>query len=344
MRLCLITNYIDGKYINESLILNQLFVTLGLSAKDIFNFNNPNLAYKVNKGYTHSLILLDYKISSIELYKEFLEEVSIPKIFIIDTIPEKHRELHIEFCSKFLKDYVNNFTLLSLKHQNYLYENYADGFIFYSELDKNLFKKYYKNHLSKPTKIIPPSLGKKSDININFENLKPNKLIGFNNTPSYANGLLSLGETLKQIPDYSLDIYGSHGRTESTNEILTNDITTALSNAQFRGKVKNLKKFYQLYHIYYNSVIYDSFNYFTFLCILNGMVPIVKQNTGTASYFKSYPFVVTEDPNSLKYNLELINNTPITYLKNILTTTVEGLNGLNDENSKKQYYNFLNEF
>ena len=343
MRLCLVTNYVNGKYVNESLILNKLINTLELSPKDIFNFNNLNDAYKINKEYTHSLVLLDYKIASLPLYKEFLEEISIHKIFIVDTIPEKQKELHEIFCNKFLKEHINNFTSLSLQHQTQLYKKYADGFIFYNKHDKKLFETYYKNVPNKPTAVIPPSLGKKENIKLNLKNLKPNKLIGFNNSPSYSNGLLRLAETLLQLSDYSLDIYGSHGRTDIVNELLTNDITQPF-NISFRGKIKNQDKFFNLYHIYYNASLYDSFNYFSFLSIMNGVVPIISQNSGTSSYFKNYPFIVTDDPNSLKYNIELINNTPVNYLKNILSTAIEGLKELNDENIKNQYYNFLNGF
>ena len=343
MRLCLVTNYVNGKYVNESLILNKLINTLELSSKDIFNFNNLNTTYKLNKEYTHVLVLLDYKISSLSLYKEFLEEINIPRIFIVDTIVERQKELHEKFCNEHLKEYINNFLSLSLQHQTQLYKKYADGFIFYNEYDKRFFKMYYKNILKKPTTIIPPSLGKKKNIKLNLKNLKPNKLIGFNNSPSYSNGLFNLGRTLLQLPDYSLDIYGSHGRTDIVNEILTNDITQH-PNMSFRGKVKDPNKFFSLYHIYYNASLYDSFNYFTFLSIINGVVPVISQNSGTSFYFKNYPFIVTDDPNSLKYNLELINNTPIDYLKNILSTTIEGFKELNDKNIKNQYYNFLNEF
>lgn len=343
MRLCLVTNYVNGKYVNESLILNKLINTLELSSKDIFNFNNLNDAYKINKEYTHSLVLLDYKIASLPLYKEFLEEINILKIFIIDTIPERQKELHELFCKKHLKEHINNFSSLSLQHQTQLYKEYADGFIFYNKHDKKLFKVYYKNILNKPITVIPPSLGKKENIKLNLNNLKPNKLISFNNSPSYANGLLRLAETLLQLPDYSLDIYGSHGRTDIVNELLTNDITQH-PNMSFRGKIKNFNKFFNLYHIYYNASLYDSFNYFTFLSIINGVVPIISQNSGTSFYFKNYPFIVTDDSNSLKYNLELISNTPIDYLKNILSTTIEGFKELNDKNIKNQYYNFLNEF
>lgn len=343
MKLCLVTNYVNGKYVNESLILNKLINTLELSSKDVFNFNNLNAAYKINKEYTHSLVLLDYKMASLPLYKEFLEEINIPQIFIVDAIVERQKELHEIFCNKHLKEHINNFTSLSFQHQTQLYKKYADGFIFYNKQDKELFKIYYKNFKNKPITIIPPSLGKKENIKLNLKNLKPNKLISFNNSLSYSNGLLNLAETLLQLPDYSLDIYGSHGRTDIVNELLMNDITQ-FSNISFRGKVKNQDKFFSLYHIYCNASLYDSFNYFSFLSIINGVVPIISQNSGTSFYFKNYPFIVTDDPNSLKYNLELISNTPIDYLKNILLTTIEGFKELNDKNIKNQYYNFLNEF
>ena len=71
----------------------------------------------------------------------------------------------------------------------------------------------------------------------------------------------------------------------------------------FKGKVKDPNKFFNLYHIYYNVSLYDSFNYFTFLSAINGVIPLISQNSGTSFYFKNYPFIVTDDPNSLKYNL-----------------------------------------
>ena len=88
--------------------------------------------------------------------------------------------------------------------------------------------------------------------------------------------------------------------------------------------------------------MYDSFNYFTFLSLLNGMVPIIGENTGTSSYLKHYPFITKPNPQSIKYNIELILNTPKKYLKDILLNTAVNLQELNNKNIKERYLSFLN--
>ena len=74
------------------------------------------------------------------------------------------------------------------------------------------------------------------------------------------------------------------------------------------------------------------------------MVPILTENTGTSSFFKSYPFQSNGTPESIKYNINLITNTHPDYLKEILTNTLKGLLELNDSLSKEKYYTFLNGF
>ena len=99
----------------------------------------------------------------------------------------------------------------------------------------------------------------------------------------------------------------------------------------------------KLYHIFFNATVYDSFNYITFLSLLSGTVPILSSNTGTSSYFKSYPFIAEHSIESLKYTLELINKTPLSYLQDILNDAANHMLELNDETSKEKYLNFFNE-
>lgn len=340
MKLSIITNYTSRGYVNEQFIFNKLCSTLDIPSNDIFDFNTTNTAYNINENYTHVLVLIDYKITNVNIYKECLDNITIPKIFIIDMVPQKHKEIY-------LKEKISShfpFTSLSKHLQNLLYDQCADGFIFYSKLDQDLFKDYYIVDNKKPSTIIPPSLGKKEDIKIKFKDFKPNKLIGTNCSPSISNGFLNFSNIMGNLKDYSLDIYGAHGREDVFGEGIINDLTSTLPNINFKGKLKNTKLFFSSHHIYYSAVIYDSFDYFTFLSILNGMVPILTENTGTSSFFKSYPFQSNGTPESIKYNINLITNTHPDYLKEILTNTLKGLLELNDSLSKEKYYTFLNGF
>lgn len=339
MKLCLITNYGSRDYVNEKLIHDQLLVTLGISSKDCHDFSNINSAYTINKQYDFALIVLDYKITSIEQYNKFLSEVKIPKIFIIECIAEKHKEVFNSLSD----NSTSLFTSLSKVHQNLLYSEHSDGFIFYSELDKNLFDEFYNVDKSIARTVIPPSLGNKKDIKVNLKNIKPNTNILFNGCPSLSNGISNLDQVLQVLNNYTADIYGTHGREDVANENIVNHITSSNSNIKFLGKLKNLKKGFKLYHIFFNATIYDSFNYLAFLSLLNGTVPILSSNTGTSSYFKSYPFIAEHSIESLKYTLELINQTPLNYLQDILKDTANHMLELNDKTSKEKYLNFLNE-
>lgn len=342
MKLCVITNYTNTGYINEPLIFQKISSILDITKEDTFDFLDFNSVYKVNKNYTHAIVLFDYRTTSIQLYQEYLNEVKISKIFIVDTICHRHEELNKEFVDKYLKDYPYSFTSLSKKLQSLLYEKYADGLIFFSELDKQLFKKYYPTVSNKVIEVIPPPLGKRKDIEINFNNISPNNLIGFNGIPSYQNGFFSIGDTMPNLSGINLNVFGSHGREDLNVELLFNHILQNVSNVKFNGRLKNYSNFYKLHHIYLNPAIYDSFDYFTFLSLLNGMVPIVGKNTGTSSYFKLYPFIAEPNIQSIKYNIELILNTPIDYLKDILSNSLVFLKELSDENIKEKYQTFLN--
>jgi len=228
---------------------------------------------------------------------------------------------------------------LSKELQSVLYEKYADGLIFFSDLDKQLFQEYYPKAFNKAIEIIPPPLGKKEELTVNFDNFSPTPLIGFNGVPSYSNGFLLVRNAINNI---NFNLFGTHGREDINTELLVNDVLQKNSNINFRGRLKNHNNFFKLYHIYLNPAIYDSFDYFTFLSLLNGMIPIVNKDTGTSSYFKHYPFIAESTSQSIKYNIELVLNTPEKYLKDILMNTLIFLKDLSDENIKEKYQTFLN--
>ena len=344
MKLCIVTNYNYVGYINENLIIQNIASLLGIKKEDTFDFLDLNSSFTVNKNYTHALIILNYKATSIQPYTEYLQELTIPKIFVVDTIPEKHREVNKEFVDNFIENGVESFTCLSKNLQSVLYEKYADGIIVLSELDKKLFKTYYPKASNKPIEVIPPSLGQSKDLKIKFDNFKPNSLCAFNGEPSYANGILAAGETVHRNKQLTCHIYGVHGRSDLNDEFLVNGILNTSPNVKFKGRLKNFDNFFKLYHIYLNSSIYDSFNYFTFLSLLNGMVPIVGSNTGTSSYFKSYPFISESTPESVEYFTNLILNTSEEQLRVILFNCMPFLEELSNEVVEKKYQTFLNEF
>ena len=134
MKICIITNYIDRGYVNELLILDNLISTLNLQQKDIYPISDINLSYSVNKNYTHVLVLLDFKITSLLTLTPFLDNISIPKIFIIDTIPEIHKGIDTDILNHYKFKSDSSYNSLSKYSQNTLYNDYADALIFYSNL------------------------------------------------------------------------------------------------------------------------------------------------------------------------------------------------------------------
>tara|TARA_R110000803_G_scaffold50772_1_gene105267 strand:+ start:245 stop:1279 length:1035 start_codon:yes stop_codon:yes gene_type:complete len=342
MKLCSVTNYNNKGYINELLICNKLSSTLGINNEDSFTFKDLNSVYHINKNYTHILIYFDYKVTSIQGYSEFLKDITIPKIFIVDTIPHKHKEINKYFVDTFLKNGVYSFTSLSQNLQETLYKKYADGIVLFSDLDKQLFNQFYNIPDIIPKVVIPPPLGKEKDLKINFDNFSPNNLVGYNGVPSYTNGFQLIGQTLSQSIQYNLDVFGTHGREDLNTEQLFNSLLSELPNLHFKGRLKNVENFYKYYHIYLNVSLYDSFDYFTYKSLLNGMVPLLGKNTGTSSFLKSYPFISTPDLDSVKYTLELISKTPPEYLKEILSNTLKDIKQLSDEECLNKYQIFLN--
>ncbi|MDA8940707.1 hypothetical protein N9H34_01090 [bacterium] len=341
MKICLITNY-TREYINDLQIFHKLLETLELSSRDVFNISSLNSVYNINDDYTHSLVLLDFKSTNISLHKQFLSEVNIPRIFIIDTIPKIQKDLDITFNKELRNSNISHLTSLPFSSQLFLYEQYADGLVFYSSMDQNHFGDIYPIKNPIPSCVIPPSLGSKEDIQIDFSYFSPNNNIGFNGSPSFSNGIYHLFDALVPSSNYNVNIFGSHGRNELSNEILVNHITKTSSYIKFKGRLKDPTFFFKENHIYHNISIYDSFNYFTFTSLLNGMVPILSYSTSTAEYFPSYPFISDIDSNSINNTLEKILSTPTKELKDILLTTVLSLKHLNNKDLKKEYFNFLN--
>lgn len=342
MKLCVITNYQNKGYINEIITFNKIINSLSIPHNDVYNFNSPNIIYEINKTYTHALIFLDYKISSIELYKQFFKELQIPKIFIIDSIPHHNKELNDEFIEVNINGMVNSFCGLPINYQLLIYENYSDGFIFLNDNDVNLFQKYYPLTKPKPALVIPPPLGDINDIKINFDNITPNKNIGFNGYPSYQSGMFNLLNLIKFNPKYNLNLYGAHGRDEVLNEMIANHLTSTSNRIRFKGRLKNDEKFFKDNYIYSNLSMYDTFDYYTFFSLLNGSIPIISDSSGTSSFFKSYPFIVNNRMDSISKALDVINTTSVDDMREILNIALEGIKHLNNDNISQQYIKFIN--
>jgi len=341
MNLCAITNYYNKGYINEIITLNKILDSLHITQNDTYNFNSTNITYSINKTYTHALIFMDYRVSSIEVYRKFFDELQIPKIFVIDTIPHHSKKLNEDFIEIYINGMINSFNGLPLNQQILIYENYADGFIFFNNNDVNLFQHYYNLKTPKPFSIIPPPLGKKDHIKLNLDNITPNKNIGFNGYPSNQSGLFDLLNLMNFNPNYRLNLYGTHGRDDVLNEITVNHLTSTNDRVKFKGKVKNDEKFFKENYIYSNLSTYDSFDYYTFFSLLNGSVPLISETSSTSLFFKSYPFIVNNKVDSMSHMLEVIDKTSVDDIKDILKTSFEDIKELNNENNYEQYKKFL---
>jgi hypothetical protein len=340
MKLCLITNYVNKGYIEETLILNQLIDTLELLPEDVIEFKNENQVYSLNQYYTHALVLLNSEITSYQYIVNFLSELTIPKIFIVDTIPEVEKDLNTEFVKNFSieKDYV--YSTLKTNEWNELY-SLSDGFIFYNEKDKHLFnEKYISNKVV--SCVIPPSLGKKEFVKLNEQNIIKTNNIGYNGTPSYSKGIFHLEFYSKYLNNFNFSLYGSHGKNPVKNENIVNYLTEKYPNINFYGKLKDYNKFYLNNYIYYDCSLYNSFSYFMYLSLINGVVPIISKNTSSSEYLSDYPFSI-EYANIESFNniFNQINNISVSELRSILFKTVEDISWINNSNCKNLYKEFI---
>jgi hypothetical protein len=143
-------------------------------------------------------------------------------------------------------------------------------------------------------------------------------------------------------PKYNLNLYGTHGRDDILNEIIVNHLTSTSNRIRFKGRLKNDEKFFKDHYIYSNLSIYDTFDYYTFFSLLNGSVPIISDSSGTSSFFKSYPFIVSDKVDSMSNVLEIINTTSVDDMKEILKTALEDIKYLNNDNINEQYIKFIN--
>ena len=342
MKLCIVTNYIDKGYVNEILILNKLISTLNLLPEDVYSTSEVNSSYSINKKYTHALVLLDFKMSNIELILPFIENILVPKVFVIDTVPSEHKKLDLEILKSLNSQSSNTFSSLTNNTQNLLYEKYADAFVFYSDLDLNIFNSSYQFTSPKPVIILPPSLGEKKDINLNLSNFKPNFNIGFNGVPSFNNGLHNISHALNHNNQYYLNVYGKHGRSPHITQSLINSSTSNNPNINFRGQLKNYNLFYQTHHIYSNVGIYESFDLPTLNSMINGVVPIISPTLPISEYLPNYPFKIDPININILEILDQIKNTPDSDLIDILNESIESLKILNNKDIKESYFHFLN--
>tara|TARA_B110000483_G_scaffold235928_1_gene308234 strand:+ start:299 stop:1327 length:1029 start_codon:yes stop_codon:yes gene_type:complete len=339
MKLSTVSNYKDKGYINESSIFNELYSTLGITSVDTFEYREFNAPYLINSSYTHLIVAFDYKTTSLQLYTEFLKEITIPKVFIVDTIPEKHRELNKEFVDTFLPNFTEGYTGLTKQLQSIIYEDYGDAFVFFSEKDKSLFDKYYKVSKSKPRVVIPPPLGPEESIKANTVNTS-GPLV-YNGVPSYANGLVNVGDFLHRNNNLHMDMYGTHGRLDLNNEILVNDLLSNLDNFKFKARVRKDADIFNKYSVYLHLPKYDSFDYFCFKSLLNGSIPVVSKNSTFYEYLAEYPFVCTSDPANIDYTFDILAKTSIETLNQVIKTQVDKLKELSNENTLKKYVNLI---
>lgn len=342
MKLAAVTNYTGKGLINELDIFKHLYKALNITKADTFNFRDVNAQYYINDNYSHLIICYDYKVSSAQLYEEFLKEVTIPKIFIVDTIPEKHRELNQEAILKYTPGFPEGFSALSKSKQNKLYNDHADALVFFNDNDKELFDNYYKVSDSILKQVIPPALGKEENIKVKLDGIKINNRIAYNGIPSYANGIDTVGNLIANVDDYTLDIFGTHGRLDFFNEFLINSITGNVPHINFRARLKNDNLIYSNYSTYLFLPTYDTFDFFTCKCLLNGVFPILGRNSNTLTYLKDYPFTILPQLDQFKYTAQLLKKSKSETLRNILKKQESNLKLLSNESILNQYTNLIN--
>lgn len=343
MKLCTVTNYQNNGLINETNIFTSIYNALGITEADTFNFRDVNAEYTINNNYSHLIICFNYKASSISLYQEFLKEVTIPKIFIVDTIPEVHRELNLECIKKYTPSGTEAFVALTKEKQNTLYSNYSDALVFFSKRDKELFGEYYKVPKGIKKVVIPPPLGAEEDIKVNIDNITKGNHFTYNGVPSYANGVHISGNTIWENKHLNLDFYGVHGRLDYINQYLINNITQNVSNFKFKARLRSDDNYFKKYNVYLHTPIYDTFDFYTFKCLLNGVVPVIGRNSAALEYLENYPYVVSNQSEQIKYTLDIFSKTKLDTLKRLLVKQEVNLKQLSNENILSKYEKLIRE-
>jgi hypothetical protein len=343
MKLCVVTNYENKGLINETNIFTSIYKAIGITEADTFSFRDVNAQYTINKNYSHLIISFDYKVSSVGLYHEFLREVTIPKIFIIDTIPEVHRKLNLECLEKFAPSFSEGFVALSNDKQNTLYYKHSDAFVFFSKRDKELFEDYYKVPDGIKKVVIPPPLGSEKSLKVNLDNVTKGTNFTFNGVPSYANGIHISANTIWKNENLSLDYYGIHGRTDFLNQFLINNVTQTIPKFTFKARLRSENKYFKKYSAYLYTPVYDTFDYYTFKSLLNGLVPIIGRDSAALEYLKNYPYVISNQPEQIEYTLDIFHKTKLDILKRLLTDQESNLKELSNENIYSKYENLIRE-
>lgn len=336
MSICILTNYLDKNFIDEQKIILRSSILLNA---DIYNFNDENLHFKINKKYDNVLVYFNFKVTNLKKYKDVLQRIKIKKTFVIDTIPHIEKDVHKDIL-KYIENGKIHYTLSEKNNLSLLY-NLGDNFIFYDHIDYNFYSTY--NLKNKNTLLVLPSLQEENNFIVNKENLLSScNSICYNNNLYYKSGIFD-GLNLIKNEKFYFNIFGSHGRDDINEENLINYYTDNYKNIKFKGKLINKDKFYKYNLIYYGASNYDYFNYEYYTSIFKGLVPIVKENSLFAKIIKDYKFTIKEDYSNINsviidlfnYNKEELytimqnySNVLKKYDDNYFVSTVKGfLNG-----------------
>ena len=341
MSICILTNTVSKKYIEDDYIIKKSSYILNA---EILDFETKNIQHYINKNYKNVLIYFDSYVTNINRFYELLKKININKTFVINYIPHKEKVLQNNIL-KYVEEKALHYIVPNKKELEEFY-NLSDRFIFYSQEDRDDFYKFY-NLKNKKNAVIIPSIENKNKFEVdrnNIQSVYPH--IGFNGNIEYKKGLYEMLFSVYNLnyKNLSINIFGTHGKDETIEEDLLNFYTENLTNVNFKGKLVNSKRFFRYNTFYFGCANYHSFSPFCLENISNGMVPLLSKGSHYHSLLEDYPFTI-EDQTVDSYSIlfDKIFNFDSNYFFTLLKDKNKILSKYNNEYFNNNIKKFLNE-
>lgn len=323
-----------GQYLRN---LKHIFSIKEEDIFNIFELNKEKINY-INTTYEAVSVQIGILKKDQTSITEILSDIKIPKIKTIHSVvDEEIFWLKDCFDQYFPKIPLELNTLYSTEYEKLL--NQVDGFIFYTENDRKIFKKYY--NVDRPDAIINPSLEYIKNHNRYSTSIKKSKSIGYLGRVDYRKGIVASLNAMEFLPEWILNVYGMV--LNQHDFVILDYFTKKNSNIKFNNLLQDKNHYFNNTSIFFGNSLYEPFGFSHMENLLNYVTPVIGKDTGTHEIFgQDYPFAVSDNVYELSNVVERIDGTSEFELTKILNSVVERVEKLNDSRFKKNYLDFFN--
>lgn len=162
--------------------------------------------------------------------------------------------------------------------------------------------------------------------NIDIDNIKQSKELGFYGRLNYRKGILNSMAVMDLLPEYNLTIHGTNDAFTSTLMERFNYLSNIYREGFLETDIEK-KEFFQKISLLLANSYYEPFGFSHLESMFHGVFPIIGEGTGTVEIFgNDYPFkVAAHDVVGLKNVIENYNDWSLDDLKELAVSLNESL-------------------